>query len=100
MGLAVNEFWDEEGRDSDGYWHENDLDESHLFKLESPGQYFLDLSMEEATVQSVPVAVTLEQGLWLGRYFVIFLVICAVLAFIFYSLSKRRVVGSSLVQSK
>jgi hypothetical protein len=98
--LFSGEFWDEEGRDGDGYWHENDLNASHLFKLETPGDYHLDLSMEEATVQSVPVSVTVEQGLWLGRYFVIFTIICGVLAYIFFSLSKRRLVGSSLVQSK
>jgi hypothetical protein len=98
--LFGGEFWDEEGRDSDGYWHENDLNANHLFKVEKPGQYFLDLSMEEATVQSVSVTVTVEEGIWLGRYFVIFTVVCAVLAFIFYSLSQRRFVGSSLVQSK
>jgi hypothetical protein len=98
--LFGGEFWDEEGRDSDGYWHESDTSDNYLFKVEAPGKYILDLSMEEATVQSVSVTVTIEEGVWLGRYFIIFLVISAVLAFIFYSLSKRRVVGSSLVQSK
>jgi hypothetical protein len=98
--LFSGEFWDEEGRDSDGYWHESDLNASHLFKLETSGEYYLDLSMEEATIQSLPVTVTVEQGLWLGRYFVIFMIICVVLVFIFFSLSKRRLAGSSLISSK
>jgi hypothetical protein len=98
--LFSGEFWDEEGRDSDGYWHENDLNASHLFKLENAGEYYLGLSMEEATVQSVPVTVTVEEGLWLGRYFVTFMIICVVLAFIFFGLSKRRLAGSSLTSSK
>ncbi|MBN1217966.1 MAG: DUF4178 domain-containing protein [Anaerolineae bacterium] len=98
--LFSGEFWDEEGTDSDGHWHENDLNASYLFKLEDPGEYYLDLTMEEATVSSVPVTVTLERGVWLSRYFIIFLIIGVVLAFVFFSMGQRRLMGSSLITSK
>lgn len=98
--LFSGEFWDEEGRDSDGYWHENDLNADYLFKLEEAGDYYLNVSMEDATVTSMPLTVTVERGVWLTRYFIIFLVIAAVLAFVFFSLSNRRLVGSSLLKSQ
>ncbi|MBN1994583.1 MAG: DUF4178 domain-containing protein [Anaerolineae bacterium] len=98
--LFSGEFWDEEGRDSDGYWHENDLNADYVFKLENPGEYYLDLSMAEATVDSLSVSVKIYQGVWLARYFIIYLVIITVLVFVFFGLSNRRLVGSALVKSK
>jgi hypothetical protein len=98
--LFSGEFWDEEGHDSDGYWHEDDTTEEYLFKLENPGEYYLDVSMEEATVDSLSVTVTLEQGVWLSRFFIIFLIISIVLAFVFFSLGQKRLVGASLMKSK
>jgi len=98
--LFSGEFWDEEGTDSDGSWQESDTTEDFLFKLENPGDYYLDVSMEEATVDSLAVTVTLEQGVWLSRFFIIFLVISIVLAFIFFSMGQKRLVGASLMKSK
>jgi len=63
---------DEEGRDEDGYWHENDLEESSVFKVDEPGEYYIEVTLDEATVQSLPVTVTVEEGVWLSRYFIIY----------------------------
>ncbi len=97
--LFAAEFWDEAGRDSDGPWRESDLEASYLFKPDEAGAYTFELSMAEATVPSLPVTVTIVQGVWLSRYFVIFMVICLVLTFIFASLSAKRLIGSSIIQS-
>jgi hypothetical protein len=51
-GLFETEFWDEEGRDSDGYWHEWDTNHSHLFVPNEAGPYTLEIEMSEATVSS------------------------------------------------
>jgi hypothetical protein len=88
--LAGSEFWDEEGRDSDGYWHESDLAASHLFIPDTAGQYTLYLVMDEATVQTVDVEVTVKSGVWLGRYFVILGVLCAALCFLFIVMGSGR----------
>ncbi len=43
--IITGDFWDEEGRDSDGYWHENDLRDSKTFVLDSGGAYYAYLEM-------------------------------------------------------
>lgn len=96
--LGASEFWDEEGRDSDGYWHESDLNASHLFRPETAGQYTLSVMMDEATVPSVDVQVTVKGGVWLGRYFVIFGVLCAALCFMFMVMGSGRKVDLSEVK--
>ena len=42
---ASGDFWDEEGRDSDGYWHENDLTASSTFVMDEAGPYFVYLEL-------------------------------------------------------
>jgi len=96
--LTFEEFWDQEGYD-DGYWHEHDLSDDHLFKPDTAGQYMFEVSMDEATISTLNVTVSVEEGVWLSRYFVIFLVIALVLAFVFFSLGAGRVIGKSLVKS-
>lgn len=88
--LFSAEFWDEEGRDSEGYWHESDLKEDHLFRPDDGGQYTLEVAMEEATVESLTLEVTVKSGIWLSRYFVIFAVLCGGLCFLFFALSAGR----------
>ncbi len=85
--LFSAEFWDEEGRDSEGYWHESDLSEAYLFRPDDAGQYTLELAIDEATVDSLKVEVTIMSGVWLSRYFVIFAVLSGGLCFLFFSLS-------------
>lgn len=76
--LFSAEFWDEEGRDSEGYWHEKDYREENVFVPDEAGPYRLELSMEEATVPQIPVQVIVREGVILSRYF--FLYSCAAIA--------------------
>jgi hypothetical protein len=89
--LFAEEFWDEEGRDSDGYWHETDYEGSYLFKPENPGQYRFKVELEEADteVSSVQVRVQLEENVWLSRYFIAFVVLCGLFAYLFFSRARR-----------
>ncbi len=41
----AGDFWDEEGRDSDGYWHESELSVTRNFVLDSPGKYYFYLEL-------------------------------------------------------
>lgn len=77
------EFWDEEGTDSDGYWHESSVRASHLFRPAAPEPHVLELSYEEGTVASVPLTVTVRRGVWPARWFVIAAVISFLLMCIF-----------------
>ena len=76
-------FWDEEGYDSDGRWHESDLVGTHLFKPATAGAYMLEITLEEGQPSSMPVAVTVEveEGIWMIHYFFGLAVICALLWF-------------------
>lgn len=89
--LFAAEFWDEEGRDSDGYWHETDYEGSYLFKPENQGSYRLNVELEEADteVSSVQVRVMLEESVWLSRYFIAFVVLCGLFAYFFFSRAQR-----------
>ena len=98
--LFSAEFWDEAGRDSEGPWHESDLKEGHLFRPDEAGPYTLSLAVDEAIVESLDLEVTVRGGVWLGRYFVIFAVLCAVLAVVFGSLGSGRSVSRSLLQER
>jgi hypothetical protein len=40
------DFWDESGRDSDGYWHESDLRRHHDFVARKTGPYYVRLYAE------------------------------------------------------
>ncbi|MBN1532573.1 MAG: DUF4178 domain-containing protein [Spirochaetes bacterium] len=42
---VTGDFWDEEGRDDEGYWHENDLSASSSFVLDEPGNYYAYLEL-------------------------------------------------------
>jgi hypothetical protein len=98
--LFSAEFWDEAGRDSEGPWHESDLKEDYLFRPDEAGPYTLALAIDEAIVESLELEVTVRGGVWLGRYFVIFAVLCAVLAVVFGSLGGGRSVSRSLLQER
>src|SRR5271157_404095 len=39
------DFWDEEGRDDEGYWHESDLSSEDDFVVEKPGKYYVYLDL-------------------------------------------------------
>ena len=81
--LYAASFWDEEGHDSDGYWHESDLQGTHLFKPVTAGQYMLEMTLEETEPASLPVLVRVrvEDGVWMIHYFVGLGILCTLLWF-------------------
>ena len=42
---VTGDFWDEEGHDDEGYWHESDLSADETFVLEEPGNYYAYLEL-------------------------------------------------------
>jgi hypothetical protein len=51
---ADRDMWDESGYDSDGYWHESNLNASSDFVLRKPGSYYVRLYAEPEAGQTVP----------------------------------------------
>jgi hypothetical protein len=88
--LSAKEFWDETGSDDEGPWHENDLSSSHLFMPDEAGPYQVQIAMDEATVSSLTVQVTVEDNIILSRYFILYAVICGGLVVLFYVLAYRK----------
>lgn len=83
------DFWDEQGYDSDGYWHESDTDGEKDFVLDDAGRYFIYLelfSQKPRFVDSVNVAIV--KGVRSYRYFVIAIVLLVFLYAINRSKSK------------
>ena len=73
--VVMGDFWDERGRDSDGSWHENDLNASSSFVLDKPGKYFAYLELynnKKRKVESVKFKITEVQSY---RYYIIVIVI-------------------------
>jgi hypothetical protein len=82
------DFWDEEGRDDEGYWHESDLSSEDDFVIEKPGKYYvyLDLASQNPRPSS-SVMVKIEQSSSY-RYYIIILIILAGLAYYNFLKSK------------
>ena len=84
--IITGDFWDEEGRDSDGYWHESDLSFSNDFVLDEAGKYYVYLELYNDKVRkpdSVIVEISKVKGY---RYYIISFVIF----FILWGISKNR----------
>jgi hypothetical protein len=81
------DFWDEEGYD-DGYWHESDVTAEDDFLLEKSGPYYAYLelaSQKPRLVSSVEVGFERVKSY---RYFVIAMIVFAVLALANRTLSR------------
>ncbi len=81
------DFWDEEGYD-DGYWHESDVTAEDDFLLEKAGTYYAYLelaSQKPRLVSSVEVAFEMVKSY---RYFIIAMIVFAVLALVNRTLSR------------
>ncbi|MEM8598911.1 MAG: DUF4178 domain-containing protein, partial [Bacteroidota bacterium] len=94
--LAANRAWDgravvlsaspwrEQGRDSDGPWKESDTDAYGLFSIPEAGRYTVEVVMPEhqLTAAQLPLSVTItvRRGVWLGRWFMIGLLLFSVIA--------------------
>ncbi|PKL17566.1 MAG: hypothetical protein CVV49_10265 [Spirochaetae bacterium HGW-Spirochaetae-5] len=84
--VIIGDFWDEEGRDSDGYWHESDLSYDTDFVLDDAGKYYVYLELfsnNKKDVNSVVFAISQSKGY--RYYIVIFFVF-----FILWGVSKIR----------
>nr|MBA3530353.1 hypothetical protein [Ardenticatenales bacterium] len=68
--------------------HEWDTNHSHLFVPNEAGPYELEIEMSEATVSSLRLIVTVKQGVWLSRYFIIFAVLAALMTYFFYAAGR------------
>ncbi len=77
--VVTGDFWDEQGRDSDGAWHESDLNVSADFILDEPGNYYgyLELySNKRRKIESVIVSLSTVKSV---RYLVVVMVLMGVL---------------------
>jgi hypothetical protein len=70
------DFWRESGYDSDGSWSESSTSTSHLFKLETPGDYYVRFFSERGTASRGKLKFTLREGVSLSRYYLLGL-LCA-----------------------
>ena len=73
--VIIADFWDEEGSDSEGYWHESDTSYSTEFVLDEAGKYYayMELYSEKPRKpESVVLAISQVRGY---RYFMIIFVI-------------------------
>lgn len=85
----TGDFWDEEGSDSDGHWHEAELSVTGDFVLDTPGKYYFYLELysnKERDPSSVIVSLNRSAGY---RYFFIAAVIMAILFFFNFFMSKN-----------
>ena len=85
----TGDFWDEEGRDSDGYCHEAELYVTRDFVLDSPGKYYFYLELysnKERDPSSVVVGLNRSAGY---RYFVITGFIMFILFLVNFLMSKK-----------
>jgi hypothetical protein len=82
------DFWDEEGQDDEGYWHESDLSVDDDFVLENPGRYYAYLELTSQKPRSArSIEVKLERSTSY-RYYIMIIVVLAVLGF--YNRAKAR----------
>lgn len=51
--VIIGDFWDEEGRDSDGYWHESDLSYDTDFVLDEAGKYYVYMELYNNKVKDI-----------------------------------------------
>lgn len=85
----TGDFWDEEGSDDEGHWHESDLSVTTDFVLDSPGKYYFYLELfsnKERDPSSVIVGLNRSAGY---RYFFIVGFIMVILYFVNLYKSKK-----------
>ncbi len=84
------DFWDEQGRDDEGDWHESDLSSEDDFVIEKPGKYYayLDLASQNPRPSS-SVKVKIERA-GSYRYYLIIVFIFAGLAYFNFIKSKSQ----------
>ena len=85
--LFSADFWDEEGSDSDGHWHESDLTVTKDFFLDDPGRYYIYVvSSSMKTRDMKALTITIKEGI---RSWIPYLLAAIVfLGFWFYTKNK------------
>ncbi|HPS58057.1 MAG TPA: DUF4178 domain-containing protein [Spirochaetota bacterium] len=86
--IITADFWDEEGRDSDGYWHESDKSYGSDFVLDEAGKYYAYMeifSENPRSPDSVTIAISRVRGY---RYYIVVFAIFIILYLINKSKSK------------
>ncbi len=86
--VATGDFWDEQGYDSDGHWHESDLTASSDFVLEKAGKYYVYLELysnKRRRVDAVKIKLTRVGSV---RYYVILWIVFLILMLMNRSKSK------------
>jgi len=84
--VIIGDFWDEEGRDSDGYWHESDLSYDSDFVLDESGKYYVYMELFNNNVKNANALVFSISKAKGYRYFIIIFFIF----FILWGISKIR----------
>jgi hypothetical protein len=75
------DFWDEEGYDDEGYWHESDLTASDDFVLEKPGRYYAYMEVSSQKPRSIASMDLKMEKVRSYRYYIIIMAVFAGLAF-------------------
>ncbi len=96
--LFASEFWDEAGTEDGEYWHENSLSGEYIFVPEDPGEYFLEVAMDETQVQTAQVHVQVRGAVWAVHYFWIFAAVCGFLALLFTWMGMSSDTRESIVE--
>ena len=91
---AQGDFWDESGTDSDGYWHESDLNASTEFVVTKPGDYYVRLYAEKDTpAASGQVAgYRLFGGVLYPHYLLAFGICALIVSIIFFAMANPETV--------
>ncbi len=84
--IIIGDFWDEEGRDSDGYWHESDLSYNTDFVLDDAGKYYTYMELFSNNPKNVNcVLFTIAKGSGYRYYIISFFIF-----FVLWGLSQIR----------
>jgi len=76
-------FYYSSGYDSDGAWTEADESSSKLVRVTEPGIYYLEVLAEKETADPGKVTISLNKGVWVGRYFFIAFILSLIPLFMY-----------------
>jgi hypothetical protein len=65
------DFWDEEGSDDEGYWHESDMNVDDDFLLDKPGAYYAYLELTSQKPRSIDAVTVRIERVRSYRYYII-----------------------------
>jgi len=86
--VGTGDFWDEQGYDSDGHWHENDLSHSTEFVIDKAGKYYVYLELYNKKYRRIDAVKFSLSQVGSVRYYVILSIIFLILMLINRSKSQ------------